>query len=353
MKALVTGSNGLVGSAAVKALLEEGYTVHGIDNNMREELFEDAEKQSPKNNVKIEKYISHNFDLRNRQKIYELFQNLGQDGLEVVVHCAAQPSHDWATNNAHVDFELNAEVTLNICEAIRNNCSDTLMIHLSTNKVYGDTPNRLELIELKNRYDLEQSHKYYEGINEHMSIDNSLHSLFGVSKLTADLYVQEYSRQFSIPSVVLRGGCLTGPKHRGAMLHGFMNYLIRCGINKKGYNILGYKGKQVRDNLHADDIGDLIKKITTKHHNKSQIKYPVVANMGGGRANSISIIELIDKLKEDYSIAVNYKLEGTARTGDHIWYISDNSKLKILYDWEPKKTIDDIINETVKNIIDI
>ena len=350
MKAIVTGARGLVGSAAVKALVEEGYIVHGIDNNIREELFEDIEKKEFQKNGGSTQYIEHNFDLRDNKEVNGLFRELGQDELSVVVHCAAQPSHDWATENAHVDFDLNAKVTLNICEAIRHHCRNTIIIHLSTNKVYGDTPNRLALNEYEFRYDLNRSHENYDGIDEKMSIDNSLHSLFGVSKVAADLYVQEYSRHFNIPAVVLRGGCLTGPKHRGAMLHGFMNYLIRCGINNKEYNILGYKGKQVRDNLHADDIGKLIKKITKGHKDEINIEYPVVANMGGGRKNSISILELIDRLQKDFSIVVRHKLLETARTGDHIWYISDNTKLKELYNWEPEKTINEIISETILKI---
>ena len=347
-KAVVTGHRGLVGYSCVKALLIHGYEVHGIDNNIRGQLFDDAPSFIKHGRlVDNDSLFEYDFDLRSKQQVDEFFKNLAINGIDLVVHCAAQPSHDWATNNPHTDFELNTTATLNICEAIRNFSSETLLIFLSTNKVYGDTPNRLPLTEGTIRYEIETSHKFYQGIDESMSIDQTLHSLFGVSKTAADLYVQEYSRYFNIPAIILRGGCLTGAHHRGARQHGFMNYLIRCALNKTLYTIEGYNGKQVRDNLHSDDIGDLVV-LAAQSHETKHIDYPVVSNLGGGRKNSVSILELISILSKSYGLDIPYEISAKNRKGDHVWYISDTGKLRNLFNWTPRRTLNDIIEETIK-----
>jgi len=347
---VVTGHQGLVGSACAQALSADGYEVHGIDCDIRSTLFSDAPDQVSE--VLQEKNIkSHCFDLRDSNRLFELFERLSNKGITAVIHCAAQPSHDWATQYPFEDFSLNALATLNVCEAVRMFACGSLLVHFSTNKVYGDHPNHLPLIEGEMRLELDSSHRFYQGINESMSIDNCLHSLFGVSKTCADLYVQEYSRHFNMRCIILRGGCLTGPNHRGAKLHGFMNYLLRCAVDETEYTVIGYRGKQVRDNLHSTDIGKLISKAVKAETDETiNISYPIVANMGGGRGNDISILELVSILREDFGLNLKYITVDQPRTGDHKWYISDNSLLSKTYGWRPEINIRSIISDTLAHI---
>ena len=348
--ALVTGSYGLVGSYISTYLHDNNWLVYGIDCDARSSLFSDVTALTDRDISRIygdRNITTFSVDLSTFEPIFNLFESIiSTSNIDLVVHCAAQPSHDWAASNPLRDKELNIDATLNICECLRQLSPSTLLVHLSTNKVYGDSPNRLPLVEHKTRFELPDSHPLFKGIDESMSIDNSLHSLFGVSKASADLYVQEYARYFNIPTVILRGGCLTGPRHRGAKLHGFMNYLIKCALTSQDYVVNGYKGKQVRDNLHASDISRLVELIYIKH-NSSPPTYPVVANIGGGRSNSCSILELIDKLSSDFSLDLNFQVNESHRVGDHIWYITDNSRLSLIYDWQPTYSLDSIISETI------
>jgi len=256
-KVLVTGSSGLIGSEVVKFFCLKGFQVHGIDNNMREIFF--GKKGSTLTNLDRLKnlysgFINYEIDIRDRKSIYEIVKNINPD---LIVHTAAQPSHDKAAEIPILDFEVNALGTLNLLEAARNSCIDSPFIHMSTNKVYGDNPNKFRLVEMETRWEFGDDY-YTKGINETLSIDNTTHSLFGVSKASSDLLVQEYGRYFQMPTCCLRGGCLTGPSHAGVELHGFLNYLIKTNINRNKYTIFGYKGKQVRDNIHSWDVANFI-----------------------------------------------------------------------------------------------
>ena len=351
---IVTGSLGLVGSYAASTLSANGYNIVGIDCDIRSQLFDDVppmttdEISTRSKSDGVSDFIF--MDLRDTAVVkLKLAQLHDTYDIAAVIHCAAQPSHDWAARDPFADLELNLKSTINLCEGLRALNSQAVFVFLSTNKVYGDTPNSLPLIEKDTRYELEESHPYYYGIPTTMSIDLSKHSLFGCSKLSADVYVQEYARYFGLPTVVLRGGCLTGGRHRGAKLHGFMNYFLRCAVNKTPYEIIGYKGKQVRDNLHADDIGCLLSNVIETHH-RNPPSYPVVANMGGGRDNSTSIIELKNLVRETFELSMSTTLVDTPRSGDHIWYITDNSLLLETYDWKPQRSLLDIVTETLSLI---
>jgi len=353
--AVVTGSLGLVGSYVAVKLKRAGFDVYGVDADIRSQLFPDVSRLTKGDTSKIyedENIETKSIDVRDYLAFSSLIKTLADDkGLDLVIHCAAQPSHDWAAGNPFEDASLNINATLNVCESLRQHSPSSLLCHLSTNKVYGDTPNKLPLIELESRYEIDNSHGFYNGIDESMTIDGSMHSLFGVSKTAGDLYVQEYSRYFGIPAIILRGGCLTGAKHRGAQLHGFLNYLIRCGIEGKKYTILGYKGKQVRDNLHAEDIADLIIKIFSTHADQAnRPAYPIVANLGGGRENSVSVLEIIDILSSSFDIKLDYDYKDESRTGDHIWYISDTSLLGKIFNWKPNINIHGIVSEIIEKI---
>lgn len=352
--AVVTGSYGLVGSYTAIYLSEHGFNVIGIDADIRSSLFNDVPRLTAHEKKRIydnKQVHTLEIDLRDfnllESQLVPLIDHY--NGIDLFVHCAAQPSHDWASTNPFADFTLNSSVTLNVCEFLRRHSSNSLLIHLSTNKVYGDTPNNLPLYEDISRYELPSDHYFYNGVDESMSIDNSLHSLFGVSKTCADLYVQEYSRYFGMPALVLRGGCLTGAKHRGAKLHGFLNYLVKCASENQTYTINGYKGKQVRDNLHATDIGRLVYVAYLKHVAPVTVNYPIVANLGGGRSNSISLLEAIDLLDQSFDLKLNYNISENNRVGDHIWYISDYSQLTKNYDWRPKISINQIFEEIIND----
>ena len=288
-----------------------------------------------------ENYTHLNIDIRDNNKLTEIFQ---QVQFELIIHTAAQPSHDWAAREPQTDFTINAIGTLNLLELTRTFCPDASFIFTSTNKVYGDNPNRLALIELPSRYELPKTHPNWNGISENMSIDACTHSLFGVSKTSADLLTQEYAKYFGLKTAVFRGGCLTGPMHAGAELHGFLAYLVQCIITGKKYTVFGYKGKQVRDNIHANDLTDMFM------HFHQDPKENAVYNAGGGRDNSISILEAIEKISQLSGKIPEIDFEDTNRVGDHQWYITDNSKFKEDYpSWRLTYSIDNLLEEMVNH----
>ncbi len=329
--AIVTGSYGLIGVETCSFFHDKGFSLIGIDNDMRAYFF-GAEASSKRNHRYLQKELSNythfDLDIRDHVVIDQLFAKYTSD-IDVVIHTAAQPSHDWAAQEPLTDFTINANGTLNLLEACRIHCPDAVFIFISTNKVYGDRPNMLPLIELDKRWEVEQSHTYFEhGIDEHMSIDDSTHSLFGASKVAADILVQEYGRYFGMKTVSFRGGCLTGPAHSGAELHGFLSYLIICAIKGTPYTIHGYKGKQVRDNINSKDL------VSAFWHFYQNPKVGKAYNIGGSRHSNISILEAIDEIERLSGRRVNYTISQNSRKGDHIWYISDVRKFKSDYpDW--------------------
>lgn len=343
--AIVTGSGGLIGSEAAKFFHQKGFRVVGIDNDMRAYFFGQAASTNW-NVAKLEKDLPHyqhfNVDIRDWSAIAKLFADYNTD-IAVVVHAAAQPSHDWAAREPFTDFGVNATGTLNLLEATRNHCPEAVFIFTSTNKVYGDTPNRLPLVELEDRWELNAAHPFYDhGIDESMSIDASKHSIFGASKTAADIMVQEYGKYFGMKTGVFRGGCLTGPAHSGAELHGFLAYLVLCAVGQKPYTIFGYKGKQVRDNIHSKD---LIKAFWEFY----QLPRPgEVYNIGGGRFANISLLEAIKTIEEISGDKLQYTISNEARSGDHIWYVSDVRKFQQhypnwSYEYDMKKTLAEMI----------
>ena len=341
---IITGSGGLIGSESVKFFSKKFSKIIGIDNDMRSYFF--GKGASVKKNIynlkKIKNYQHYNIDIRNFYKLKKIFKKYNK-GITLVIHCAAQPSHDWAAKQPFVDYSVNATGTLNILESIRQNCPKAKLAFLSTNKVYGDRPNKLPLDEKRKRFEVKKNNNFFKnGINELMSIDDCKHSLFGASKLSSDIYCQEYVKYFNLKIGIFRGGCLTGPLHQGAELHGFLNYLIKTAKENKIYKIYGYKGKQVRDNIHSEDVVSALWEFYKIKNNSG------VYNLGGGRKNSCSILEVIEILKEKYNIKLKYKFIKTNRIGDHIWYISDMSKFKKKHkNWKIKKTLNQIIEEMV------
>ena len=342
---IVTGSAGLIGSEASKFFHEKGYKIAGIDNNMRSYFFGES-ASTEWNQKKLEErypnYSHHSIDIRDYTAIEKLFSDLGSS-IAGVIHTAAQPSHDWAAKEPFTDFSVNATGTLNLLEATRLYCPSAVFIFTSTNKVYGDTPNYLPLVEKDTRWEIDQGHPYYkEGIDESMSIDQSKHSIFGASKAAADIMTQEYGRYFGMNTAIFRGGCLTGPAHSGAELHGFLAYLILCAVNNKPYRIFGYKGKQVRDNIHSLDL------INAFWEFFQAPKQGEVYNIGGSRFANISMIEAIRMIEEISGYKLNYTLLNEARSGDHIWYISDVRKFQQHYpnwkfQYDMKRTISEMI----------
>lgn len=344
-KVLITGSAGLIGSESVKFFAKKGFEVHGIDNNMRQYFFgeEASTEWSKKNLQKLfqEQYTHHQIDIRDVEKLEKIFKN---DTFDLIIHTAAQPSHDWAAKEPHTDFSINAIGTLNLLENLRQHTPKAVFIFTSTNKVYGDTPNYLPLKELTTRYELPKAHKYYKGIDETMSIDNTKHSIFGASKVAADVMVQEYGKYFGLKTVTFRGGCLTGPAHSGTKLHGFIAYLVKCIAEEKEYTIFGYKGKQVRDNIHSYDL------VNAFYHVYKKPRSGEIYNIGGSRHSNISILEAIAKIEMILGKKAKIKYDKNNRIGDHIWYISDVSKFKKHYPkWDYKYTGDDIIEEICKS----
>lgn len=339
--AIITGSAGLIGAESVRFFAEKGFKIVGIDNNMRKEFFGDeasTEWQRKQLEDTISGYKHYHTDIRNETEINQIFQEYGQD-IKLIVHAAAQPSHDWAAKDPFKDFSVNANGTLVLLEATRKFCPNAVFIFTSTNKVYGDTPNYLPLIELEKRWEIESNHTFYKyGIDESMSIDQTKHSLFGASKVAADVLVQEYGKYFGMKTGVFRGGCLTGPGHSGTQLHGFLAYLMRCAIAGTQYTIFGYKGKQVRDNIHSYDLVNMF------YHFYLNPRVAEVYNAGGSRFSNCSMLEAIDICENLTGKKMNYKYDETNRIGDHIWYISDVHKFETHYpNWKYKYNLQDIM----------
>jgi len=344
MRILVTGSSGLIGSEVVAYFDSRASEILGIDNNMRADFF-GPRGDTTWNRIRLESVTKHfrsvDLDIRDRDAILNLFQDRPFD---LVVHCAAQPSHDLAKDRPFDDFDVNAVGTLNLLEATRRYHPDAVFVHMSTNKVYGDAPNELPLKELETRWEYADA-AYLAGIDETMRIDRSKHSLFGASKVAADILVQEYGRYFGMKTVCLRGGCLTGPHHSGVELHGFLNYLVKVNVEGGMYRIFGYKGKQVRDNIHSFDVARAIEEIAKAP------RCGEVYNIGGGRANSCSILEAFAQVEQITGKTMRYEYVDKNREGDHICYISNLSKLKSHYpNWDITKSLGDILQETVETL---
>ena len=328
---IVTGSAGLIGSQATRHFHELGYDIWGIDNDGRREFFgEEASTawMSRRLEKELPRYRHHDIDIRDSNRIGALFRG-GAGELRLVIHTAAQPSHDWAAQDPHTDFSVNATGTLNLLEATRQHAPDAAFIFTSTNKVYGDTPNRLPLEELENRYELPVEHEWFKGIPETMSIDGSTHSLFGVSKTSADLMVQEYGRYFGMATVSFRGGCLTGPGHSGVELHGFLAYLLKCTVIGKPYTVFGYLGKQVRDNIHSADLVSAFEAFARSP------RAAAVYNIGGGRGANCSMLEAIELCQEIAGRELIWTYADNNRIGDHMWWISDLTVFQMDYpEWQ-------------------
>jgi CDP-paratose 2-epimerase len=341
--ALITGSAGLIGSEAVRFFSGLGMHVVGIDNDMRKFFFgEEASTTWNRKRLETEvaNYEHYDVDIRDYSKIEEIFQKYGKD-ISLIIHTAAQPSHDWAAKDPFSDFSVNANGTLNLLEATRNYCPDSAFIFTSTNKVYGDLPNALPLIEQHQRWEIDPTHPYHQGISEDMSIDNSKHSLFGASKVAADVLVQEYGRYFGMKTVAFRGGCLTGPSHSGTQLHGFLAYLMKCTVIGKSYTVFGYQGKQVRDNIHSSDL------IAAFHQFYKSPGCAEIYNIGGGRESNCSMLEAIALCQKISGRELNYTYSEDNRSGDHIWYISDLTKFKQRYpDWSITYDVPRILQES-------
>ncbi len=338
---LVTGSCGLIGSEIVSHFDRLGWSVAGADNNMRQDFFGESGDTSW-NRRRLQRecpgYDHHDLDIRDRAAVGELLAGLRPD---LLVHTAAQPSHDLAASRPFDDFDVNATGTLNLLEATRRHRDDCVFVHLSTNKVYGDRPNQLPLVELETRWDYARPEDR-EGIDESLSIDHSMHSLFGASKAAADLLVQEYGRYFGMATCCLRGGCLTGPNHSGVELHGFLSYLVKCNLEGREYTIFGYGGKQVRDNIHSKDVACCIERLYEKP------APGLVFNLGGGRANSVSILEAFAAVEEMTGVEMKYSYLDEPRRGDHICYISDLASLEdYLPSWEITRSLEMIFREIV------
>src|ERR1700688_594641 len=341
MKVLVTGSSGLIGSQAVEHFDRQGHEIFGVDNNMRQVFFGPAgdtlwNLRRLQNTCK--RFTHATIDIRDRAAIEDLFAT---QRFDLIVHCAAQPSHDKARDIPLLDFEVNALGTVNLLEATRQHCRDAVFVFLSTNKVYGDAPNEIPMKELVTRYDYARPEDY-DGVDETCRIDRTLHSLFGASKAAADLVAQEYGRYFGLNVGVFRGGCLTGPSHSGVELHGFLSYLVKSTVTGKKYSVFGYKGKQVRDNIHSHDVIRAVEEFAANPRPGE------VYNMGGGRENSISMLEAISKIEKLAGRQLDWHYVEQARRGDHICYISNLRKFKTHYpNWQLTHKLDAILEELV------
>lgn len=341
--AIITGSAGLIGSEAARHFASQGMQVVGVDNDMRQRFF-GAEASTGWQRQQLEKelgtsYQHEELDIRDRGAIEGLFTRYGRD-VALVVHTAAQPSHDWAARDPHTDFSVNALGTLNLLESVRQHAPESVFIFTSTNKVYGDTPNRLPLVELDTRWEISPDHDYLHGIREDMSIDQTLHSLFGASKVAADVLVQEYGRYFDLRTVCFRGGCLTGPNHSGTQLHGFLAYLVRCTVTGTPYSVFGYGGKQVRDNIHSADL------IAAFDAFFRAPRSGEVYNIGGSRFSNCSMLEAIAICEEISGRQLQWTYRDDNRVGDHIWWISDVSKFQSHYpDWQLTRDVRQICQE--------
>jgi CDP-paratose 2-epimerase len=341
IRVLITGSSGLIGSEAVEHFDRQGYIVHGVDNNMRRIFFGDSGDTTwnlERLRGVTRNFTHHELDVRDRIGMEALFRS---HRFDLIIHCAAQPSHDKARDIPIVDFEVNALGTVNLLETTRLHCPEAVFVLLSTNKVYGDAPNEVPLKELESRWEYARP-KDYRGISENFRIDQTMHSLFGASKAAADLMAQEYGRYFGMKVCVFRGGCLTGPSHSGVELHGFLSYLVKVAVSGGCYSVFGYNGKQVRDNIHSYDVVRAIEEFAAKPRPGE------VYNMGGGRENSISILEAIAKIERMSGKKLNWKYVEQNRKGDHICYISDLSKFKSHYpNWKITIGLDEILRQLI------
>ena len=344
--AIITGSTGLVGSETVNFFHDKGFDVVGIDNNLRKFFFGNNGSTNwikSKLLKRNKNFVNFNIDIRNFDKLNKVFKKYSKK-ISVIIHCAAQPSHDYGKNYPFLDFNVNATGTLNLLELTKKYCPNAPFIFMSTNKVYGDNPNKLKIIEKKNRFELSKDNQYYKGIDENFSLDNCTHSFFGVSKTYADLIVQEYGKNLGLKTVSFRGGCITGPNHSGAQLHGFLSYLVKLTSTKKKYTIIGYKGKQVRDNLHSLDLVKCFWEFYKKP------KKGEVYNIGGGRFSSCSIIEALNEVETQLKVNIKKKFIAKNRIGDHIWYITNNNKFKKDYpNWKQMYNTERIISELIEN----
>lgn len=338
-KILVTGSSGLIGSEVCVHFSSLGWVVHGVDNNQRAVFFGpsgDTRWNQHRLESDLKNFVHHELDIRDRQGVLDLIQTVRPDA---IVHTAAQPSHDRAAAIPFEDFDTNAVGTFNLLEATRRFSLEIPFVHMSTNKVYGDAPNEIAMVELETRWDYADE-QYFHGIPETFRIDQCKHSLFGASKVAADISVQEYGRYFNMPTAVLRGGCLTGPNHSGVELHGFLSYLVKCNLEEKEYTIYGYKGKQVRDNIHSHDVARFIEEF---------INSPRVAevyNLGGGKENTCSILEAFQLIEDISGKPMKYRYDETNRIGDHICYYSDLRKMKAHFpNWDITRSLEEIFHE--------
>jgi CDP-paratose 2-epimerase len=341
---IITGSSGLVGSAAVAFFSEKGFNVVGIDNDSRKLFF--GEEASTKTTglalqAKLANFSLHEVDIREFGLIEKLFSNEGEE-IFAVIHCAAQPSHDWAARDPMTDFAINAVGTLNLLEATRRHSPGARFIFMSTNKVYGDRPNSFDYEEKESRWSPPAASRWVDGFDESLSIDDSTHSLFGVSKASADLLVQEYGRYFGLKTAVFRGGCLTGPDHAGVVLHGFLSYLVKCVVHGRPYTIFGHKGKQVRDNIHTKDLIEAFWRFAQEPSEGA------VFNIGGGNQANVSMMEAIELTQEIAKRDLDFQISNEARIGDHVWYVSDTSKFQAAYPgWKVSIGIQQILEEMV------
>lgn len=341
--AIVTGSCGLIGSETCKRLHADGYRVVGIDNNMRSYFFGDGASTDPMRmrlESTLKDYVHQPIDIRDWPAMDRLFSDHGRD-IAVVVHTAAQPSHDWGAKEPLTDFGVNATGTLHLLEATRLHAPGAVFIFTSTNKVYGDTPNRLPLVETDTRWEVDTNHPFFaRGIDETMSIDSTKHSILGASKVAADVMVQEYGRYFGMKTAAFRGGCLTGPAHAGAELHGFLSYLMKCTVTGRAYNVFGYKGKQVRDNIHSADLVDAF------CHFIAVPRSGEVYNIGGSRQSNCSMLEAIALCEEISGRKLQWTYKEDNRIGDHIWWISDVAKFQSHYPaWQYRYGLRQILEE--------
>ena len=347
--AIVTGSNGLVGSEAVRFLSRQGMQVVGIDNDLRKHFFGDgASTRRVRDELmrEIPEYDHRDIDIREIESLRSIFGDFNTD-IKLIVHAASQPSHDWSARDPLLDFSVNAQATLQLLELTRQWCPDAVFEFMSTNKVYGDTPNRLPLVELDSRWELAETHAYFEnGIDESMSVDNCTHSLFGVSKTAADLMVQEYGRYFGLHSVCFRMGCITGPAHAGAELHGFLAYLLRCALEGDTYTIFGYSGKQVRDNIHSYDLMTMIWEFYLNP------RVAEVYNAGGGRFANCSVIEAITLCERITGKKFNSTYHPENRIGDHIWWVSDPGKFRAHFpNWDYRYDLEHTMGEIFEALL--
>lgn len=346
--AIITGSGGLAGSEAVEFFYKKFDKIIGIDNNMRAKFF--GKEGSVAWNIKrlknkIPNYLHHHTDIRNFKKIKQIFNQYSSD-IKLILHAAAQPSHDYAAKETILDFTINANGTLNLLELVKQYCSKAVYIYISTNKVYGDNPNKLPLTEQETRWEVAKNHRYYKnGIDETMSLDNTVHSFMGVSKLAGDIACQEYAKYFGLKTGIFRCGCLTGPKHSGAQLHGFLSYLVKCAITDTPYTIFGYKGKQVRDNLHSKDL------INMFWHFYKNPRAGQIYNAGGGRYSNCSVLEAIRLIEKISGRKMKYSLRKHNRIGDHMWWISNAAKFIADYpNWKQKYSLEDTLVEIFESL---